>query len=79
MESIKLTGTEVKLLFIVADYVRKGRGRTGVPPEAMVCLMCDMEKDFQIFYLYVSEKSANEAVACADMSLIWACSYHTFR
>lgn len=66
MESIKLTCTEMKFLFIVTDYVQKGRGRIGVPPEATVCLMCDMEKDFQTFYLYFSAKAANEAVACAD-------------
>lgn len=66
MESIKLTGTEEKLLFIVTDYVQKGRVRIGVPSEATVCLMCDMEKDFQIFYLYISAKSANEAVDCAN-------------
>jgi len=66
IESIKLTGTEVKLLFIVTDYVQKGRGRTGVPAEAMKCLMCDMENHFQKFYLYISAKSANESVACAE-------------
>lgn len=66
MEIMQLTGTEVKLLFIVTDYVQKGRGRTRVPLEATVCLLCDMGKVFQTFYLYISAKSVNEALACAD-------------
>lgn len=47
MESKKLTSTEVNLLFFVIAYVQKGRGRIGFPPEATVCLMCHVEKDFQ--------------------------------
>lgn len=39
------------------------QGRIAVPPEAMVCIMCDMEKDFQIFSLYMSAKTSNETVA----------------
>lgn len=76
IEIIKLTGTEVKLLFIVTMYRKAG---PGVLPEATVCLLCDAEKVFQTFYLYVSARSVNEGVACADRELLWACRYQKFK
>lgn len=63
MESITLTGKEVKLIFCF--QLLKDRSRIAVPPEAIVCLMYDVEKDFQIFYFYSSGKTSNETVACA--------------
>lgn len=57
MEIIELTGTEVKIFLLLLTTYRKGEA------VATVCLVCDMDEDFKTFYLCISAKSANEAVA----------------
>lgn len=50
-------------------------------PEAIVCLMCDTEKYFQIFYLYISA-NVNMGMQCSENQMTtarklsqWVCTF----
>lgn len=59
MESIKLTGRELKL---VTDFAQKDRGKIEVPTEETGVLWANLSAHF-----FLSAELANEAVTCTDL------------